>query len=250
MKLLSDFHDAILENNASGIITEIRPHPRLTAAQQFAIYADGYRLRLLQAIGSDYPVLFSLLGDAVFKSLASAYIEQFPPTSYNLDYYPHQFAEFLRHNCNDKFAIEIAVLESAIAEVFMLPESSALTAYDFQNISIEDFAERKLRLRKAARLLQFEHNTNYWFTETKAGNNPPRPAREPGWLLVIRHNNEVHRHNLCKAQFCLLKNIGSGKSVTNSIDATINENSADADYITNNLQSWFAEWMENGVFTL
>lgn len=250
MKLLESFHHAILINDVSAIAPEIKPHPRLTATEQFAIYSDGYRIRLLNAIRSDYPALLNYLGDAGFKSLAGAYIEQFPPTSYNLDYYPHQFAEFLRHNYHDKFAIELATLEAAIAEVFMLADSTALTPQDLLNISAHDFAQSKLKLRTAARILQFEHNINDWFTDIRDEKNAPEIAPAQSWLLVIRHNNEVHRHNLSKMQFCLLQNIADGKSMEEALDVTINEPSTDTDYITCNLQSWFADWLGNGVFML
>jgi len=162
MKLLADFHQAILANDSTKIISTLKAHPRLSPEQQFAIYADGYRIRLIQAIRSDYPALIDFLGEQKFDALALQYIEKNPPQSYNLDFYPHKFAEFISNNSDDIFAKELAILEGAIAEVFMLPDSNPLSPETFSNLSTEKFGDKKLQLRTASRLLEFSTNVNEW----------------------------------------------------------------------------------------
>jgi len=73
--LLGDFHAAILDNAPGACAAAIRPHPRLSAAQQMAIYTQGYRLRLSEVIGNEYPATRHLLGDDAFSALAAAFIE-------------------------------------------------------------------------------------------------------------------------------------------------------------------------------
>ncbi len=283
MKIYSDFHNAILENDDKQIKPAVKPHSRLAVSQQFAIYSDGYRIRLTQAIRSDYPILLKLLGDAEFDSLARTYIEQNPPTSYNLDFYPHKFAEFvseyfllslrggvadvaiqksnyvertglLRYTRNDeftKFAIELAILEATIAEVFMLPDSKPLLVDSLSGISAEDFGEMRLKIRTAHKLLRFNYQISDWLTLARAEDNLPSiPLPSPSWLLVVRHNNEVQRHNLSEQEFSMLQHISSGKNVSDALDATLDEHESHAAIIINNLQGWFANWVTNGVFSV
>jgi|CXWL01.1.fsa_nt_gi hypothetical protein len=250
MKIYSDFHNAILKNDTAHINLAVKPHSRLDAGQQFAIYSDGYRIRLAQAIRSDYPILFKLLGDAEFDSLALAYIEQNPPTSYNLDFYPHKFAEFVSRNYNDTFSVELATLEATIAEVFMLPDSEPLSADSLSGVSAEDFGEMRLKLRTAHKLLRFNYQISDWLTAARSSENnlPPIPSPSSSWLLVLRHNNEVQRHNLSAQEFSMLQHISSGKNVSDALDATLDEHESHAAIIINNLQGWFANWVTNGVF--
>ncbi len=249
MKIYSDFHKAILENDDSQVKPTIKPHSRLDVSQQFAIYSDGYRIRLIKAIRSDYPILLKLLGDSEFDSMARAYIEKNPPTSYNLDFYPHKFAEFIGKNSGNSFAVALATLEATIAEVFMLPDSKPLSPESLNGISVEDFGEMRLKLRTAHKLLCFDYQINDFLTLARAGDNlPPVPLPTSSWLLVLRHNNEVQRHNLSEQEFSLLQNISSGKNVSDALDATIDEHESHAAIIINNLQDWFANWVTNGVF--
>lgn len=249
MKLYSDFHTAILKNEAGGIIQAIKPHPRLKAEQQFAIYSDGYRIRLVQAIRSDYPVLLRLLGDKKFDDLATNYIEHTPPNSYSLDFFPHKFAEFLTKNHHEVFTIELAILEAAIAEVFMLPDSEEFTASKLAKTSAEKFGEMRLKLRHASQLLRFSYPINRWFTEARTNSELTAiPKMGATYLLLVRHNNEVQRHDLSEAEFILLENLAEGQSVAEAIGQTINKNPEYAQQITENLQSWFMNWVVSGVF--
>ncbi len=251
MKIYSDFHNAILKNDDTQIKPAVKPHPRLDASQQFAIYSDGYRIRLLHAIRSDYPILLKLLGDEIFDSLAYAYIEQNPPNNYNLDFYPHKFAEFVSINSDNAFAVDLAILEATIAEVFMLPDSEPLSPENLSEISADDFGEMNLKLRIACRLLRFNYQVSDWLTVARAENNLPQiTLPTSSWLLVLRHNNEVQRHNLSEQEFSLLQNLVSGKNVSDALDATLDEHESHAVAIVNNLQAYFANWVANGVFSV
>jgi len=248
MKLLEDFHSAILANDGAQILPALKPHPRLSPAQQFSIYAEGYRIRLLAAVCSDYPVLISYLGNKKFDDLALQYIEQNPPTSYNLDFYPHKFADFLCANYDDVFAGDLARLEGAIAEVFMLPDSAPILSDDMAQKSPEEFGEMFLPLRDASRLLEFTSNANDYLSAQRADNLRPKPQSISQHLLIYRHNNEVQRLQLSEAGFTLLQKLENGKNVVNALDDLITQRPELSEEITNNLQNWFTSWVSGGVF--
>lgn len=251
MKLLDAFHNAILTHDDSEIVHSIKPHPRLDPSQQFAVYADGYRIRLIHAIKSDYPVLLQRIGHNVFDTYAGQYIEENPPKSYNLDLYPHKFALFFSEKNEGSFDSELAVLEAAIAEVFMLPDSDAFSPHQMRDILPESFGTMTLKFRIACHLLQFTYPTSEWLTRARSSDMddlPAIPSPQTNWLLLVRHNNEVHRHNLSEQAFTLLRNLADGKCISDALEATLNRYESDAEYIISNLQKWFINWVENGVF--
>ncbi len=250
MKTYSCFHTAILDNDSALITPLIKPHPHLTQKQQFAIYSEGYRIRLIQSIRSDYPILLKLLGDKLFDEQTLSYIENMPPASYNLDYYPHRFADFISKNYTDKFAGELATLEASIAKIFMLPDSEGFSANSFSKISSENFGDMIFNLRIACSLLEFSYPVNDWLTSARAMPNLPEiPAENKNFLVVVRHNNEVYRHNLNEPEFIILQNLAIGKNISEALEATINNYPEHSETITNNLQKWFINWIKNGLLT-
>jgi hypothetical protein len=247
-ELLATFHAAILANDVSALAPALKLHPRLTPAQQFAIYADGYRIRLVGAIASDYPLTRGLLGAETFDALAQRYVALIPPTSYSLDVYPHAFGGWLADSIDDRFAGELARLEAAVAVVFMLPDSAPLAPNALSNQSPDAFGATQLRMRTALQLMACHYPVNDWMSAARAGENPPRPAAGASFLLLIRHNNEVQRIGLTAASYALLQAIASKMPVGDALDAVIAEDESRMQEIAANLQPWFAHWMANGVF--
>ena len=119
-RLFEDLHAAILNNDVARIKADLKNND---GEKRFAIYAEGYRLRLQEALKADYPALLSVLGNTAFEEQAQHYIEHHAPTGYNLDTYPQGFA---KHLLPDDFASNLAKLESYIAIIFMAEESEAI----------------------------------------------------------------------------------------------------------------------------
>jgi hypothetical protein len=241
--LLENFHKAILDNDALPVVSEIKVNPRIDAAAQMAIYIDGYRIRLVAAVKSDYPALLDFIGEAEFDSLAAQYIEENPPSSYNLDKYPIAFSSFLTKYTEDIFASEIAELESAIAEVFIMGESEPIKPEDFSGDAV-------LKPRTASKLLKFKYNINEWLSQQREGKSPARFEPEESFLYVYRHNNEVQRKRLDTAAYLLLANIFSGIALEAALELTVSQNPQHEEFIAANLHDWFREWMIGGFFSI
>lgn len=247
-QLYEQFQTAILIQD-DAVRNSIKPHSRLTAAQQLSIYQEGYRIRLSNAIMADYPALTALLGQAALAPVIAQYIDAHPPRSYTLDVYPFGFAAFFCQHSQDVFAAELAVLEGAIAEVFMLPETLPLSPQQFTAFSPEVFAETALPLRAASRLVSFSHPVQDWLSAFRAGGElPPRPSPAAQYLFLVRHQHEVKRHVLHPAAFALLMALSEGKNVSEALEQVLTQHPDYAEDVSQHLQLWFAQWVENGVF--
>lgn len=246
--LFADFQDAVLTGDASVATPLIRHNPRLAPARQLAIYIDGYRLRLLAAIRADYPGLLALVGDEVFDRLALDYIENHPPQHFNLDRYPHGFAAYVCELARDEFAAEIAILEGAISEVFMMEESEPLLPSMLASMTLETFGAMTLQPRLASRLLPFSYPAGDWLDEQRAGHAPARPAPESSFMYLYRHRHNVQRAPLPEAAYRLLERLFKGLPVAEALDATMTAYPASAETIAANLKPWFAEWVGSGFF--
>jgi hypothetical protein len=98
---LADLQGWMLDSIVSGsapreaVRARIAGDARLGAEGRFAIYAGGYRSRLVETMREDYPALRLLVGDTVFDLFAAGYIAARPPRHFSLYDYGAGFADHL-----------------------------------------------------------------------------------------------------------------------------------------------------------
>ena len=78
-----------------GLDKVIASDERLTAAQRVALYARGYRARLMECMTAEFPCLRALAGEQVFELFAAGYIAARPSTGASLYDLGAGFADYL-----------------------------------------------------------------------------------------------------------------------------------------------------------
>lgn len=243
---LERLQTTILTASPQHILSLLQPRHNLQHCLN--IYIEGYRHRLAQAVLSDYPVLAIYLGNTKIHELIWSYIESTLSYSYTLDIYPLGFAEYLTRHYEDGFAHSLALLERAIAEVFLLPESphfiSPLT------LAPEILTFMQLKPRIASRLLRLEYSVNHYLSEIRTGNREIHPdlTKQSCYLFIVRHENEVKRHELEYEEYILLTKLCKGSAIGEAIDLLIKEYPHLLSVIAKHLQRWFSRWIKNGFF--
>src|SRR5262245_53303135 len=85
------------------------------------VYRDGYALRLIEALGNDYPGLMAMAGPADFDHMARAYIAAHPSRHPSIRWYGAGVADFLKqtppYNATPA-ATEMAQFEWALSAAF------------------------------------------------------------------------------------------------------------------------------------
>ncbi len=89
--------EAIVSGQApeAAIAGRIVGDERLAAAGRLAVYADGYRSRLLESLRDEYPALRRLVGETVFNLFAAGYVAARPPRHFSLYELGAGFADHL-----------------------------------------------------------------------------------------------------------------------------------------------------------
>ena len=101
--LQSQFQQGVLgASKAPEILTALKQPPRIDAHEAFAVYRDGYRLRLAEFLSHDYPALRRFLGDAAFGALVEAYIEDKPSPYRNARWYGSNLPDFIQERAIDE----------------------------------------------------------------------------------------------------------------------------------------------------
>lgn len=113
-------------------VRDIAPHIAggETSGARLAIYSDAYRLRLIEALQTDFVALRAAMGDAEFAIMARAYIDAHPSTHPSLRHYGRELAAFLTHD--DRYRArpvlaELAAFDWALTEAFDAPDAAVMT---------------------------------------------------------------------------------------------------------------------------
>ena len=95
------------------------------------VYRDGYALRLIEALTTDYPGVMAMAGPADFDHVARAYIAAHPSRHPSVRWYGRDLADFLANTepySRTPAAAEMARFEWALGEAFDSPDVTPITA--------------------------------------------------------------------------------------------------------------------------
>lgn len=166
---------------------------RASARVRLGVYADAYRLRLLEALQIDYPALHSLVGDETFDRLGRAYIDAHPSRHFSIRWFGQNLAAFLRHSppyCDFPVAAEMADFEWAMTLAFDAADATPLSLAAMAEIPPSAWADMRLLPQASVQRLNLEWNVPVFWKAIDAGETPDAPpSRAPypvGWV-VWRH---------------------------------------------------------------
>ncbi|MDX1923079.1 MAG: DUF692 family protein [Alphaproteobacteria bacterium] len=240
--------DAILNGADDEPAAWIKEKENFSASDQLDVYINGYRYRLYNVTSEDYPVLKYALGTDTFDTMLMDCINKIPATHFNIARYSIHVPEFLAsHETATPFALEIAQLESAIAQLMDAPETPPLTPQHLSHLTPEALMESTLAPRKALQLFAFSYPVNDYFQAVKNDQSPPRPEMQNSFLAVYRHEDDVWRLPLEEHEYHLLRNIFSGLTIGDALEKTQNDMALDDEALPLQLTHWFARWMRNGL---
>ncbi|OHC73843.1 MAG: hypothetical protein A3B62_06520 [Rhodospirillales bacterium RIFCSPLOWO2_01_FULL_65_14] len=96
--------------DAAAPVDLIRAGAGTDAGERLAIYRDGYRLRLLEALGEDYPALKQFLGEEEFDRMGCAYIAAVRSRHYSIRWFGGRLGEFLEGDADWRERLGAAAL--------------------------------------------------------------------------------------------------------------------------------------------
>ena len=197
-----------------SVRARIAGNDRLGPEGRFAIYAGGYRSRLLESLQNEFPALRLLVGDTVFELFARGYIAARPPSHFSLYDYGAAFAAHLdstRPAHGGPLAglpAAIARLERARAEVqraegverhgrSWLPAEAAL------------LPGLKLRLPDSVRLLRLDFDLLPLIEASETGGQAVVPEPGETLLAVVRSGYRVRQLRLEPWRHAWLEALGT-----------------------------------------
>jgi len=153
------------------------------------IYANAYRVRIVEALSADFGVLHAYLGDAEFAAMVNAYIDRHPSRYFSLRNVGSDLVEFLRHT--EPYAAhidlhELAQFEWALCHAFDAPDDNIAAAADFAALKPEQWPELTLNIVRAATVIALHGNAPAIWKALNNGQQPPAAAQDiaaQSWLI-------------------------------------------------------------------
>jgi len=190
-QIQQDFQRYVLHGDGA-IEQHVRGTARVPAATRLAIYSDGYRARLIEALATNYPVLAQLLGPSDFAELGKAYVMNELSTFCSIRYYGHALADFLATQAQYAPApvlAELARWEWTMGEVFDAADGTPIDASALAGLPPASWAELRFAWHPCVRRLQLAWNAPPIWKAVSATAEPPAASLEPApiqWLLWRR----------------------------------------------------------------
>ena len=162
-------------------------------------YVEGYRSRLVEALGSTYPALKATLGEEKFEQCMRRYIESTPSRHYSVRYYGAALGKMLAEQGEERargVLTDLARWEWMLAEVFDAPDDDSLNVDALSAVAPDAWARVSFQFRACVRRLEMRSNAvEYWRAANKLCAAPAEfaitaPAQ---WLLWRRGVSTLFR---------------------------------------------------------
>ncbi len=152
-ELQQAFAEAIVEGKYHAATTAMAADG--LALRSMALYRRLIRNNYVQVFKVTYPVLYRLVGEAYFRTVARGYLKHYPSTSGDLFLYGRHLPALLQRINAPPLLIELARLEWACHEIHQAADSMPVSQERIQALASVDPSQVTFHLHAASRLLSF-----------------------------------------------------------------------------------------------
>ncbi len=178
-----------LLGDTTDIAHAIQSTPEASASERLSIYATGYRLRLKEALETDYPRLHTYLGDALFDRLAGAYIDRYRSQGTSLRGYSRHMGELLAGlSPFDELPVlgELERIERAFNHSFDAADSGPLDPAVLERLPPAAWPDMRLGVHASLRLLDLRFNSFAIWRALAEEQTPPEPEPDRAIWVIWR----------------------------------------------------------------
>jgi hypothetical protein len=185
-------------------------------AARLAIYTNAYRMRLTEALASNFPALAQLLGAGDFATMAGHYMASHVSHHASIRYFGDVLPQFLASDARYRevsLLTELAAWEWAMTEVFDAADAQAVGVESLASRPPAEWAELRFTLHPAVRRLDLRWNVpSMWKALTSDSARPtPELADEPRAWLLWRANLQVMFRSLDATEAAALDAVNDGQ---------------------------------------
>lgn len=169
------------------------------------VYREGYYLRLIDVLQSDFETLYKVLGEEDFIALSREYIDAYRSSYFSLDDYAKDFPSLVKQQ-HLPLHYDIAHFEWAIAKTRLIKPEPFITESALSTINASDWEGLCFRIQKSALLNHYDHPVLHFF---ESRTDPP--ADSPIDMLIWQKEHLPFYLVLSPAQKAVFSSLKEGK---------------------------------------
>jgi hypothetical protein len=248
-KLQTDFQAYLLDSSKGAAFTkQIVNDKKVGVKRRLGIYADAYRLRIIEALTNVYPNLNRLLGDDLFDKAARSYIDVYPSHYRNMRWVGDQMAQHLQKTLPQyAIAAEMASFEWALGLAFDAEDAPILTLQDLAEIPPENWADLRFKLHPSVQLFTFKWNVLRVWQALNIEETPPKTAQINEPCVVWRKDLNSHYRSLDLAECAAIQQLIEGASF-GELCEQLQENASE-EAATMQAAQYLAGWLNEGMIS-
>ena len=212
--LQREFQEYVLRGEPA-IATKVEPGRLDNHARRLAIYYDGYRLRLIEALGTDFEAVRAALGEDGFKDTCAAFIQATPSIFRNVRWYGGALPEFLRTNSpwsERPWLWEIAMFEWTLTLAFDAADDPPVTFEKLATLPGEAWESLTFGLHPSVQLIHLHSNAPAFRKAVDNAGSLPDPQLSDTFTdwLVWRKEFSVHFRSLTQPEAWAIQALQQG----------------------------------------
>ena len=217
-QLQDGFQDYLLiPNPGHPFQSQVVGNGQASAEFRLQIYAEAYRLRLEEALETDFEALHSLLGDEQFHELCLRYIDAYPSSHYSLRYFGRSMSDFLRAvspYAAQGVLADLADFEWSLVDAFDASDDPIVTVEDMGRLPPEAWPCLRFEYHASVQHLELTWNAPQIWAAIKNQQTPPAPEKlgSPQRWLVWRQDYQSYYRPLSDSEASALDCARAGKN--------------------------------------
>jgi hypothetical protein len=210
-------HYVLSGSRRAELLPLIAPGPRGNHERRLQIYYDAYRLRLVEALSTDFEALAAVLGAEDFRSACLAYVDAAPSVYRNVRWYGAGFADFLaiaQPRRQAEWVAELARFEWTLTLAFDAADAPCASFEELATLPSDAWSRLQLALHPSLHCLGLYSNAPAMRLAVDAAVPLPQPKvdLEPVDWAVWRNDATVHFRSITAVERWALDAVREGRS--------------------------------------
>jgi hypothetical protein len=198
-----------------AIAAQIDVSEDIPAATRLGVYANAYRVRLIEGLQSNFPHVAYLLGDEQFSELGQAYLDAYPSQHFSIRWFGHRLPEFVLHQAPynaQPWLHELATWEWTVAGAFDAADAEPLTNDDLARVAPQEWPGLSFAVHPSLRKIVVQHNIAA-LAKAAADQDPEPPPPQllmPTHWCIWRQDLQVRYRSLAEEENAALQAVMNG----------------------------------------
>lgn len=214
------FCDSVTKKNIDQSLADvIIASGDLSPQDGLEIYSDSFFANLDESLSDSFETTKILLGEDFFTKIVKSFIQNYPPSSYDLGHFGIGFSQYL-YWClpeEQKFISAVAEIEFTQSEVFLMPDGKNLSPKELEKLSLSH--DYYFELNKNFKILELKYPVlELWEKNKKIEDVDKYKKEKKQYICFYRNNEDIFYFELTAIEKEILTKLGEEISLANVLD--------------------------------